>query len=120
MENPPRLRPNNKSLAARPLSREQLAFFLTIDQRTTIVCLPCPTIRMLLACVHPACYLTRLSPFLVILTTCPYPSDTKNDRIKAVIDELDSQKALNYATAARAHNIDRTTLSRCYNGKTVS
>jgi hypothetical protein len=30
---------------------------------------------MLLACVHPACYPTRLSPFLVILTACPYPSD---------------------------------------------
>jgi hypothetical protein len=30
---------------------------------------------MLLACVHPACYPTHLSPFLVILTACPYPSD---------------------------------------------
>jgi Tc5 transposase DNA-binding domain len=45
---------------------------------------------------------------------------TKNDRIKAAIDELNSQKTLNYAAAARAHNIDRTTLSRRYNGKTVS
>jgi hypothetical protein len=45
---------------------------------------------------------------------------TKNDRIKAAIDELNSQKALNYAAAARANNIDRTTLSRRYNGKTVS
>jgi hypothetical protein len=65
----------DKSLAARPLPREEPAFFLTIDQRTAIVCLPCPATRMLLACVHTACYPTRLSPFLVILTACPYPSD---------------------------------------------
>jgi hypothetical protein len=65
----------DNSLAARPLPREEPAFFLTIDQRTAIVCLPCPATRMLLACVHPACYPTRLSPFLVILTACPYPSD---------------------------------------------
>jgi Tc5 transposase DNA-binding domain len=45
---------------------------------------------------------------------------TKNDRIKAAMDQLDSQRALNYATAARAHNIDHTTLARRYNGKTVS
>jgi hypothetical protein len=45
---------------------------------------------------------------------------TKNDQIKAVIDDLDSQRAPNYATIARAHNIDHTTLARCYNGKTIS
>jgi Tc5 transposase DNA-binding domain len=45
---------------------------------------------------------------------------TKNDRIKAAIDQLDSQKALNYAAAARDHHINRTTLARRYNGKTVS
>jgi predicted transcriptional regulator len=45
---------------------------------------------------------------------------TKNDRIKAAIDELNNQKTLNYAAVARAHNIDRMTLSRRYNGKTVS
>jgi hypothetical protein len=66
----------DKSLAARPLPREEPAFFLTIDQRTAIVCLPCPATRMLLACVHTACYPTRLSPFLVILTVCPDLSDT--------------------------------------------
>jgi hypothetical protein len=33
---------------------------------------------------------------------------------------LDSQRAPNYAATARAHNIDRTTLARRYNGKTVS
>jgi hypothetical protein len=45
---------------------------------------------------------------------------TKNDRIKAAMDQLDSQRALNYAAAARDHNIHRTTLARRYNGKTVS
>jgi Tc5 transposase DNA-binding domain len=45
---------------------------------------------------------------------------TKNDRIKAAIDDLDSQRAPNYAATARAHNIERTTLARRYNGKTVS
>jgi hypothetical protein len=54
----------------------------------------------------------------------PSPStvmdSTKNDRIKAAIDDLDSQRAPNYAATARAHNIDRTTLARRYNGKTVS
>jgi uncharacterized protein YdbL (DUF1318 family) len=44
----------------------------------------------------------------------------KNDQIKAVIDDLNSQRALNYAATARAHNIDRTTLARRYNGKIVS
>ena len=45
---------------------------------------------------------------------------TKNDRINAAMDQLDSQMALNYAAAARDHNIDRTTLARRYKGKTVS
>ena len=45
---------------------------------------------------------------------------TKNDRIKAAMDQLDSQEVPNYAAAARAHNIDRTTLMRRYKGKTVS
>jgi Tc5 transposase DNA-binding domain len=45
---------------------------------------------------------------------------TKNDRIRAAMDQLDSQKALNYAAVARDHHIDRTTLARRYNGKTVS
>jgi ActR/RegA family two-component response regulator len=45
---------------------------------------------------------------------------TKNDRIKAAMDQLDSQKALNYAAAARDHNVHRTTLARRYCGKTVS
>jgi uncharacterized protein YdbL (DUF1318 family) len=44
----------------------------------------------------------------------------KNDQIKAAIDDLNSQRALNYAIIARAHNIDHTTLARRYNGKTVS
>jgi Tc5 transposase DNA-binding domain len=47
-------------------------------------------------------------------------NSTKNDRIKAVIDQLDSQRTLNYAAAARDYHIDRTTLARRYNGKTVS
>jgi hypothetical protein len=45
---------------------------------------------------------------------------TKNDRIKAAMDQLDSQRALNYAAAARDYNTHRTTLARRYNGKTVS
>jgi transposase-like protein len=45
---------------------------------------------------------------------------TKNDQIKAAIDELDSQKTLNYAAIARAHNVNHTTLSRRYNNKTIS
>jgi hypothetical protein len=45
---------------------------------------------------------------------------TKNDRIKAAMDQLDSQRALNYAAAARDHHIDPTTLVRRYNSKTVS
>jgi hypothetical protein len=45
---------------------------------------------------------------------------TKNDRIKAAINDLDRQRAPNYAATARAHNIDRTTLARRYNGKSVS
>jgi Tc5 transposase DNA-binding domain len=56
----------------------------------------------------------------------PQPSSStamdsaKNDRIKAAMDQLDSQRALNYAAAVRDHNIDRTTLARRYNSKTVS
>jgi Tc5 transposase DNA-binding domain len=45
---------------------------------------------------------------------------TKNDRIKAAMDQLDSQEVLNYAAAARDHYISPTTLARRYNGKTVS
>jgi Tc5 transposase DNA-binding domain len=45
---------------------------------------------------------------------------TKNDRIKAAMDQLDSQKVLNYATAARDHHISPMTLARRYRGKTVS
>jgi hypothetical protein len=45
---------------------------------------------------------------------------TKNDCINAAMDQLDSQEALNYAAAARAHNIYPTTLARRYNSKTVS
>jgi hypothetical protein len=45
---------------------------------------------------------------------------TKNDRIEAAMDQLDSQRALNYAAAARDHYVDPTTLARRYNGKTVS
>jgi ethanolamine ammonia-lyase small subunit len=47
-------------------------------------------------------------------------NSTKNDRIKAAMNQLDSQRALNYAAAARDHNIHRTTLARRYNDKTVS
>jgi transposase-like protein len=55
----------------------------------------------------------------------PQPSSStamdsaKNDRIKAAMDQLNSQRALNYAAVARDHNIDRTTLARRYNSKTV-
>ena len=45
---------------------------------------------------------------------------TKNDRIKAAMDQLDSQKVLNYAAAARDHHISPMTLARRYRGKTVS
>jgi hypothetical protein len=45
---------------------------------------------------------------------------TKNDRIKAAMDQLDSQRVLNYAAAARDHYISPTTLARHYNSKTVS
>jgi hypothetical protein len=45
---------------------------------------------------------------------------TKNDRIKAAMDQLDSQKVLNYAAAARDHHISPMTLARRYKGKTVS
>jgi hypothetical protein len=45
---------------------------------------------------------------------------TKNDRIKAAMDQLDRQKVLNYAAAARDHYIGPRTLARRYNGKPVS
>jgi Tc5 transposase DNA-binding domain len=45
---------------------------------------------------------------------------TKNGRIEAAIDQLKSQKTLNYAAAARDHDVHRTTLARRYCGKTVS
>jgi hypothetical protein len=45
---------------------------------------------------------------------------TKNDRVKATMNRLDSQRALNYAAAARDHHINPTTLTRRYNDKTVS
>jgi hypothetical protein len=45
---------------------------------------------------------------------------TKNDRIKAVMDQLDSQKVLNYAAIVKDHYISPTTLARRYNSKTVS
>jgi hypothetical protein len=45
---------------------------------------------------------------------------TKNDRIKAAMDQLDSQKVLNYAITARDHYISPITLARRYRGKTVS
>jgi hypothetical protein len=45
---------------------------------------------------------------------------TKNARIDAAMAQLDSQKTLNYAAAARAFRIHPTTLARRYRGKTVS
>ena len=45
---------------------------------------------------------------------------TKNARIDAAMAQLDSQKTLNYAAAARAFGIHPTTLWRRYSGKTVS
>jgi Tc5 transposase DNA-binding domain len=45
---------------------------------------------------------------------------TKNDRIDAALDQLDSQSTLNYAAAARGNHIHPTTLARRYNGKSVS
>jgi hypothetical protein len=44
----------------------------------------------------------------------------KNARIKAVMNQLDSQDVLNYAAAARAFKVDPTTLARRYRGETVS
>jgi hypothetical protein len=37
----------------------------------------------------------------------------KNDQIKAAMDQLNSQKVLNYATAIRDHHIGPKTLARC-------
>jgi hypothetical protein len=45
---------------------------------------------------------------------------TKNDRIDAALDQLDSQLTLNYVAAARDNHIHPTTLARRYNGKSVS
>jgi Tc5 transposase DNA-binding domain len=45
---------------------------------------------------------------------------TKNDRIDAALDQLDSQSTLNYAAAARDNHIHPTTLAWRYNGKSVS
>jgi hypothetical protein len=42
---------------------------------------------------------------------------TKNDRIKAAMDQLDSQKVLNYAAADRDHYISSMTLARRYRAK---
>jgi hypothetical protein len=44
----------------------------------------------------------------------------KNTQIDAAMAQLDSQKTLNYAAAARAFKIHSTTLARHYKGKTVS
>jgi Tc5 transposase DNA-binding domain len=44
----------------------------------------------------------------------------KNAQIDAAMAQLDSQKTLNYAAAARAFGIHPTTLARRYKGKTVS
>jgi hypothetical protein len=45
---------------------------------------------------------------------------TKNDRIDATLNQLDSQSTLNYAAATRDNHIHPTTLARHYNGKSVS
>jgi hypothetical protein len=45
---------------------------------------------------------------------------TKNDRIKAAMDQLDSQKVLNYAAATRDHHISPMTLAQRYRDKTFS
>jgi hypothetical protein len=47
-------------------------------------------------------------------------NSTKTARINAAINQLDSQETLNYAAAARAFQIDPTTLARRYKGRTVS
>jgi hypothetical protein len=44
----------------------------------------------------------------------------KNAQIDAAMAQLDSQKTLNYAAAARVFGIHPTTLARRYKGKTVS
>jgi hypothetical protein len=45
---------------------------------------------------------------------------TKNDRIDAALDQLDSQLTLNYAAAARDNHIHPMMLARRYNDKSVS
>jgi hypothetical protein len=45
---------------------------------------------------------------------------TKNDRIDAALDQLDSKSTLNYAAVARDNHIHPTTLAWRYNGKSVS
>ena len=47
-------------------------------------------------------------------------NSTKNDRINAALEALDSQNLLNYAAAAREFEVHRTTLMRRYCGKSVS
>jgi hypothetical protein len=41
-----------------------------------------------------------------------------NARIKAAIANLESQEAINYAATTKKWNIDRSTLSRRFRGKT--
>jgi Tc5 transposase DNA-binding domain len=45
---------------------------------------------------------------------------TKNARIEAAMDQLDSQKKLNFAAAVRAYEIHPTTPARRYRGNAVS
>jgi Tc5 transposase DNA-binding domain len=47
-------------------------------------------------------------------------NSTKNDRISAALEALDSQKSLNYTAAAREFGEHGTTLMRRYCGKSVS
>jgi hypothetical protein len=44
----------------------------------------------------------------------------KNAQIRAAMDQLDSQDVLNYAAAARAFEVDPTTLAQRYRSETVS
>jgi hypothetical protein len=43
----------------------------------------------------------------------------KNVRIRAAMDQLDSQDVLNYAAAVRAFKVDPMTLAQRYRGETV-
>jgi transposase-like protein len=47
-------------------------------------------------------------------------NSTKNDRIEAALNALDSQKKLNYTAVSREYGIDRRTLARRYCGESVS